>query len=169
MLPQVEAMTMGDGVAVLNDGVLQQCASPREIYDFPANAFVAGFIGSPAMNLFTLPVTSSGVSLGNWTYALTPGQDVRTDKDIIVGVRPVSWILGSRGLEVRVEHVEELGHESYGYCVPTSTDVDAHSGEMNRIAVHAPKARGMKIGDTFCIAPSDDAVHMFSTSTGARI
>lgn len=61
---QVEAMTMGDRVAVLRDGVLQQCAPPRELYRNPDNIFVAGFIGSPAMNLFTLPIVDSAVSLG---------------------------------------------------------------------------------------------------------
>src|ERR1700738_3754735 len=60
---QVEAMTMGDRVAVLCDGVLQQCAAPRELYRAPANVFVAGFIGSPAMNLFTLPVHDGSVTL----------------------------------------------------------------------------------------------------------
>lgn len=166
---QIEAMTMGDRVAVLNDGVLQQCASPREIYDVPANAFVAGFIGSPAMNMFTLPLTSSGVALGSWTQALSPAQDVRSDSHVIVGVRPEDWIIGNSGLEVRVEHVEELGHESYGYCVPVSGEVEAHSGDMARIAVHAPHARGMAIGDTFFVEPRPGAIHMFSTSTGARI
>ncbi len=57
---QVEAMTMGDRVAVLKDGVLQQCASPRDLYNRPANVFVAGFMGSPSMNLFTLPITPDG-------------------------------------------------------------------------------------------------------------
>ncbi|QGU01439.1 Trehalose import ATP-binding protein SugC [Corynebacterium kalinowskii] len=166
---QVEAMTMGDRVAVLNDGVLQQCASPREIYDHPANAFVAGFIGSPAMNMFTLPLTATGVSLGTWSTQLTPAQDVRSDDAIIMGVRPEDWIIGTSGLEVRVEHVEELGHESYGYCVPVSDSVEAHSGEMSRIAVHAPHARGMNIGDTFFIEPRPETVHMFSVATGRRI
>ena len=61
---QVEAMTMGDRVAVLRDGKLQQFASPSELYNKPANAFVAGFIGSPAMNLMTVPITSDGVRIG---------------------------------------------------------------------------------------------------------
>ena len=67
---QVEAMTMGDRVAVLCDGVLQQFAAPRELYRNPANVFVAGFIGSPAMNLFTLPIVDSSVSLGDWPIQL---------------------------------------------------------------------------------------------------
>src|SRR6187402_1255198 len=67
---QVEAMTMGDRVAVLRDGVLQQCATPQELYRRPANVFVAGFIGSPAMNLFTASVTSDGVKLGDSVFEL---------------------------------------------------------------------------------------------------
>ncbi|OIS12206.1 ABC transporter ATP-binding protein, partial [Corynebacterium diphtheriae] len=67
---QVEAMTMGDRVAVLSDGVLQQCASPRELYRNPGNVFVAGFIGSPAMNLFRLSIADSTVSLGDWQILL---------------------------------------------------------------------------------------------------
>src|SRR5919202_838800 len=62
---QVEAMTMGDRVAVLKDGILQQAGSPRELYDRPRNAFVAGFIGSPAMNLFELPGVGGGVLFGS--------------------------------------------------------------------------------------------------------
>src|ERR1700759_4899362 len=70
---QVEAMTMGDRVAVLCDGVLQQCATPRELYRNPGNVFVAGFIGSPAMNLFTLPVHDGSVTLGGWEIRATRG------------------------------------------------------------------------------------------------
>lgn len=167
---QVEAMTMGDRVAVLNDGVLQQCASPREIYDHPANAFVAGFIGSPAMNLFTLPLETSGVRLGTELIPLTASQDVRSAKDIILGVRPEDWdITASEGLQVRVDHVEELGHESYGYCVPVAEDISARSGDMQRIAVHAPGARSLSVGDTFFLRAQRDKLHMFATATGARI
>src|SRR3984885_1850658 len=67
---QTEAMTMGDRVAVLKDGILAQCDTPRELYDRPANAFVAGFIGSPAMNLVTLPVAADGVKIGDSTLEL---------------------------------------------------------------------------------------------------
>jgi len=67
---QVEAMTMGDRVAVLRDGVLQQFAAPRELYRNPGNVFVAGFMGSPAMNLFTLPIMDSVVLLGDWPIQL---------------------------------------------------------------------------------------------------
>src|SRR3712207_4955979 len=71
---QVEAMTMGDRVAVLRNGKLQQFASPNDLYDKPANAFVAGFIGSPAMNLVTLPVTADGVRVGDGSLELERAQ-----------------------------------------------------------------------------------------------
>jgi multiple sugar transport system ATP-binding protein len=115
---QVEAMTMGDRVAVLKDGVLQQCASPRELYENPTNSFVAGFIGSPAMNLATLPLTEGGVKLGDVVLPLprsvvtaASSQDL---KEVTFGVRPESLELVSEGgFELVVELVEELGADAY--------------------------------------------------------
>jgi multiple sugar transport system ATP-binding protein len=89
---QVEAMTMGHRVAVLSGGKLQQCASPRELYDNPVNQFVAGFIGSPAMNLLTAPLTEAGAALAGASIPLSPG--VRSaaagDKltELVIGIRP---------------------------------------------------------------------------------
>src|SRR4029453_1014722 len=71
---QIEAMTMGHRVAVLKDGLLQQCDTPRALYDRPANAFVAGFIGSPAMNLKTVPLAEDGAQLGSMLIPLTREQ-----------------------------------------------------------------------------------------------
>ncbi|MFI5590786.1 ABC transporter ATP-binding protein [Amycolatopsis sp. NPDC051758] len=115
---QVEAMTMGDRVAVLKDGVLQQCASPRELYENPTNSFVAGFIGSPAMNLATLPLAEGGVKLGDVVLPLprsvvsaASSQDL---KEVTFGVRPESLELVSEGgFELVVELVEELGADAY--------------------------------------------------------
>ncbi|HEY3468092.1 MAG TPA: sn-glycerol-3-phosphate ABC transporter ATP-binding protein UgpC [Amycolatopsis sp.] len=113
---QVEAMTMGDRVAVLRDGVLQQCASPRELYENPTNSFVAGFIGSPAMNLATLPLTEGGVQLGDVVLplprsVLSAAGDLR---EVVFGVRPESLQLVSEGgFELVVELVEELGADAY--------------------------------------------------------
>ncbi|MCR6488611.1 sn-glycerol-3-phosphate ABC transporter ATP-binding protein UgpC [Amycolatopsis sp. OK19-0408] len=113
---QVEAMTMGDRVAVLKDGVLQQCATPRELYENPRNSFVAGFIGSPAMNLATLPLTEGGVRLGDVVLplprsVLTAAGDLR---EVVFGVRPESLQLVSEGgFELVVELVEELGADAY--------------------------------------------------------
>jgi multiple sugar transport system ATP-binding protein len=111
---QVEAMTMGDRVAVLCDGVLQQFAAPRELYRNPANVFVAGFIGSPAMNLFTLPIVDSSVSLGDWPIQL-PREIADATNEVVVGVRPEHFELGSLGVEMEVDVVEELGADAYLY------------------------------------------------------
>ena len=109
---QVEAMTMGDRVAVLRDGVLQQCAPPRELYRSPANAFVAGFIGSPAMNLFSLPVIDGSVSLGDWVIPV-PRAAGALPGDVVVGVRPEHLKVGSTGVEIVIEAVEDLGADTY--------------------------------------------------------
>ena len=96
---QVEAMTMGDRVAVLRDGVLQQCAAPRELYRDPTNVFVAGFMGSPAMNLFTLPVLNQTVSLGDWIIPI-PREIADTAAEVVVGIRPEHFDIDGLGVEI---------------------------------------------------------------------
>ena len=126
---QVEAMTMGDRVAVLKDGKLQQFASPTELYNKPANAFVAGFIGSPAMNLMTVPITSDGVRIGeNNTLELERDQLTLLHdaglKEVTVGVRPEDLeVSESGGIEMIIDLVEDLGSESYLYT-HAKPDVD---------------------------------------------
>lgn len=105
---------MGDRVAVLCDGVLQQFAAPRELYRNPGNMFVAGFIGSPAMNLFTLPIVDSSVSLGDWPIQV-PRDIVGAASEVVVGVRPEHFELGGLGVEMEVDVVEELGADAYLY------------------------------------------------------
>ncbi len=98
---QVEAMTMGHRVAVLSGGTLQQCASPRELYDNPVNQFVAGFIGSPAMNLLTAPLTDGGARLAGTVVPLAPAVRVAADRDklteIVLGIRPEQMHLTDAG------------------------------------------------------------------------
>jgi multiple sugar transport system ATP-binding protein len=120
---QVEAMTMGDRVAVLKDGVLQQCATPRELFTRPVNAFVAGFIGSPAMNLLQGTVDGDDAVFGTLRLPLSPGQrEATTTSGITIGVRPEGFTVSSSGgLDVYVEVVEELGSESFLYCRSTTT------------------------------------------------
>jgi multiple sugar transport system ATP-binding protein len=112
---QVEAMTMGDRVAVLKGGVLQQCASPRELYRRPANVFVAGFMGSPSMNLFTVPVTDGGVQIGD--HLVPVPRDALTaagGREVIFGIRPEHVeIADSGGLKLEIDVVEELGSEAF--------------------------------------------------------
>jgi multiple sugar transport system ATP-binding protein len=99
---QVEAMTMGHRVAVLSGGHLQQCASPRELYDNPVNQFVAGFIGSPAMNLLNAPLTEGGADLAGAVIPLPPGVRAAAARDklteLVIGIRPEHMHLTDRAV-----------------------------------------------------------------------
>src|SRR3954468_15252554 len=116
---QVEAMTMGDRVALLKDGILQQVDTPRNLYDHPNNAFVAGFIGSPAMNLVKVPYNDSGAQLGGLTIPIK--QDAAAAaraaglKEIILGIRPESFHASEngQGLKLKATLVEELGADAF--------------------------------------------------------
>src|ERR687887_1415206 len=111
---QSEAMTLGHRVAVLHEGRLQQVGPPRELYERPANTFVAGFIGSPSMNLCTLPVANGAVSLGGVSVPLPRAANGRTS--VVVGLRPESLELAAEGVPARVEVVEEFGADAYVFC-----------------------------------------------------
>ncbi len=111
---QVEAMTMGDRVAVLKGGVLQQCASPRELYRTPTNVFVAGFMGSPSMNLFSVPVTDGGVRIGDQVVPVSRGTlAASTGSEVVFGIRPEHVEIVSSGLKLEIDVVEELGSEAF--------------------------------------------------------
>jgi multiple sugar transport system ATP-binding protein len=112
---QVEAMTMGDRVAVLKDGLLQQVDTPRALYETPSNAFVAGFIGSPAMNLFTTDLSEKGTSLGDFDVQVSREARSATDNQIIVGVRPEEFVIGNDGIPFTVNIIEELGADAFVY------------------------------------------------------
>ncbi|OBJ47026.1 ABC transporter ATP-binding protein [Mycobacterium sp. 1423905.2] len=153
---QVEAMTMGDRVAVLCDGVLQQCAAPRELYRNPDNVFVAGFIGSPAMNLFSLPVVDSAVSLGDWLIRV-PREIAGTAPEIVVGVRPEHFTLGDRGVEIEVDVVEELGADAYLYGRITGSDKVIGKSIVARTEGHDPPAKGSRVR----LHPQPGRLHFF--------
>src|SRR5690349_16157946 len=112
---QVEAMTMGDRVCVLKDGLLMQVGTPRELYDHPNNVFVAGFIGLPAMNLLELPVADGGVKLGDTVHPVERSVLTGASDRVTLGVRPEDLELSDRGLAVQVDVVEELGADAYIY------------------------------------------------------
>ena len=162
---QVEAMTMGDRVAVLKDGVLQQCAPPRELFSRPVNVFVAGFIGSPVMNLLPATVAGSSASIGALRTDLSPAQQQALTSDpMIVGVRPEAWVLSDHdGLVATVEMVEELGSDSFLYCT-TTLDEDPSS-----ITVRREGLSGNRAGDVIALRPDPAAVHLFDTATGDRL
>ncbi|MGW5387344.1 ABC transporter ATP-binding protein [Nocardia sp. NPDC003963] len=163
---QVEAMTMGHRVAVLKDGVLQQVATPRELYDRPANAFVAGFIGSPGMNLTTLNVSGGGVAIGDCTVPVA--RSAVTDlREIVCGIRPETLrLIGEEdeGFAVTVELVEELGADAYVHGT-----VLGPSG-AHRVNVRVDGRTPPRIGQTVRVGlRSHEEVHLFHPDTGARL
>jgi multiple sugar transport system ATP-binding protein len=160
---QVEAMTMGDRVAVLRDGVLQQCAAPRELYRNPVNMFVAEFIGSPAMNLFTLPVVDHCVSLGDWPIAL-PREITDTAGELVVGVRPEHLEVGARGVEMQIDIVEELGADAYLYGRVTRPDNTFGQSIVARADGRDPPARGARVR----LHPQPGHLHFFGAD-GRRL
>jgi multiple sugar transport system ATP-binding protein len=163
---QVEAMTMGDRVAVLKDGLLQQVDTPRNLYDKPQNVFVAGFIGSPAMNLLTAPVAGGKAMLGNLAIATTTSAS-----SVTVGIRPEGFIPASTGFEVAVEVVEELGADAfvYGKPVDKSLKFANTSEELGQVIIRWDPKTPPKVGQTVIVGANPDAVHLFDATNGKRI
>ncbi|WP_285728033.1 ABC transporter ATP-binding protein [Psychromicrobium xiongbiense] len=163
---QVEAMTMGDRVAVLKDGLLQQVDTPRNLYDRPQNVFVAGFIGSPAMNLLELPVVDGGVKFGGAIYPVP--RDVLAaahGSTVTLGVRPEDMeIVGTdEGLSVEADVVEELGADAYVYG---HTSID---GADRDIVVRVDGRRPPLKGDKIYVRPQTGHVHLFDATSGLRL
>ncbi|MDQ1742376.1 MAG: multiple sugar transport system ATP-binding protein [Pseudonocardiales bacterium] len=175
---QVEAMTMGDRVALLKDGILQQVDTPRNLYDRPGNAFVAGFIGSPAMNLVLTQVSDSGAQLGNITVPLKPDVAAATRaaglKEIILGVRPESFHASEtgQGLRVKATLVEELGADAfvYGEMPGHENDVEDVAGEGHRaFTVRFDGRVPPKLGQEITLEVRTDEIHAFNPETGERL
>jgi multiple sugar transport system ATP-binding protein len=164
---QVEAMTMGDRVAVLKDGLLQQVDTPRNLYDNPANAFVAGFIGSPAMNLVTVPVSGGKAKLGNLDVDVPSSAGA----SVIVGIRPEGFTSSSKGFDVVVEVVEELGADAFVYGKPADATVKFAnaSDEGAQIILRWDPKNPPKPGQTVTVTAKAEVVHLFSTADGKRI
>jgi multiple sugar transport system ATP-binding protein len=167
---QVEAMTMGDRVAVLKDGILQQCDTPRTLFDRPVNIFVAGFMGSPAMNLIDLPVNESGLTLSSSHIPLSPAQRAAITGDTVtIGVRPEGWdlVTAAEGLAATVEVVEELGSDSYAYVTPK---LEGTVDDGKTIVVRtADAARIPQKGDEIGLRPKTASLHLFDTASGLRL
>ncbi|MGJ7441160.1 ABC transporter ATP-binding protein [Aquipuribacter sp. MA13-6] len=179
---QVEAMTMGDRVAVLKDGLLQQVDSPRSMYDKPNNVFVAGFIGSPAMNLMTLPLTDQGAQFGTMLLPISREALAQTSGNrVTVGVRPEDLEISTtgEGLPVQVDVVEELGADAYIYGTteaaekvdiddPDLRGEDKNSG--NNVIARTDGRRPPTRGETVHLVPSDaNHAHFFDINSGARL
>ncbi len=165
---QVEAMTMGDRVAVLKDGILQQVGAPGAMYDRPENVFVAGFIGSPAMNL--LPVTIDGEGrghVGNLEIAVPrTGKAGLSGNTATVGVRPENLTLttAGEGIDVVVELVEALGSDAFVHA----TVAGSGSKDDEMIVARVDPKNPPKRGETVTLAPGGD-LHWFDGETGLRL
>jgi multiple sugar transport system ATP-binding protein len=163
---QVEAMTMGDRVAVMKDGYLQQVDTPLNLYDKPVNLFVAGFIGSPQMNLMTATVHGGQAKIGEYLVPVDENAAKKADGDIVVGVRPEAWrVVGAEdgGLPVEVTVVEELGADAFVY------GTSGVEGTPNSIIVRVSARDAVHKGDVIHVTTDPRSVHVFDASSGDRI
>jgi multiple sugar transport system ATP-binding protein len=163
---QVEAMTMGDRVAVMKLGELQQVDTPLGLYDKPVNLFVAGFIGSPQMNLLEAHAKDGQAQVGQYLVPVDPTASRKMQGDITVGVRPEAWRLVSEnegGLPVRVTVVEELGSDAFVY------GTSGIEGAPNNIIVRVSGRDSVHKGDTIYVTTDPQHVHVFDTESGARL
>jgi multiple sugar transport system ATP-binding protein len=163
---QTEALTMGDRIAVLKDGVLQQVGTPRDLYEKPNNVFVAGFIGSPAMNLFEADIVDNGVKFGSATHKIARDElGAASGKKVTIGVRPedVKVSTSGEGLKVDVDVIEELGADGYLYG---HTDID---GNRVDIIARVDGRNHPNAGDKVVITPEANHVHVFDTESGERL
>jgi multiple sugar transport system ATP-binding protein len=163
---QVEAMTMGDRVAVMKLGELQQVDTPLNLYDRPANLFVAGFIGSPQMNLMEGKAADGAVLLGSYEVPVDKTAAGQMSGSVTVGVRPENWRVTTKedgGFPVEVTVVEELGADSYVYG---TSDVE---GTPSNVIVRVAGRQHVNRGETMYVTTDPNHVHVFDTATGERL
>jgi multiple sugar transport system ATP-binding protein len=169
---QVEAMTMGHRVAVLRDARLQQVDTPRSLYERPANVFVAGFIGSPAMNLRDATLGSNGVRVDETALALsqqmTSSAQAAGAEQLTIGVRPESATLAAAdepgALALIVALVEELGADAYVYDKLAGDAAATKPWVMRCDGRDAPH-----IGDRVGVTVPTAEAHLFDRTTGLRL
>jgi multiple sugar transport system ATP-binding protein len=158
---QVEAMTMGHRIAVLRDGRLQQCDEPRAVYARPANLFVAGFIGSPAMNLLEAEVRDGACHLDGVRIEYPAAVAARGR--VVVGLRPDALELAGEGLAARVEVVEDVGAEAYAICTASL------GGSDQRVIARVEARRPPAQGDSVHLRPVASEAHFFHPDSGERL
>ena len=161
---QVEAMTMATRIAILNSGRLEQVGTPSEVYDEPGSEFVAGFLGSPPMNLVRATVESRDGAL----HVVAPDIDLPLghrgdlpDTEVVLGIRPEHLRLDAEQPRLRgvVQLVENLGGEEIAHCAVGST----------RISVRGPRPLDLAAGDAVGLSADATKIHLFHGSTGRRL
>jgi multiple sugar transport system ATP-binding protein len=164
---QVEAMTLGDRVAVMKDGVLQQCDAPRLLYERPANAFVAGFIGSPPMNLVEGIVDTGGIRVGSVVIPTNGRLPKAVGEKVRVGLRPESLAVvpAGQGVPAVVSLVEELGAEAFLHAQLSNGATGLGGNVIARVEPNQAPVGGEQVH----LRVKDDSMLFFDAETGAAI
>ncbi len=166
---QVEAMTMGHRIAIMNDGVLQQVGPPQDVYDRPANLFVARFIGNPPMNTVTGTVDANGGAVVHIPGGAVPlpaaeagAVRARGTTDVVIGVRPEHLVRDGTGpVKASVTVVESLGHERHVIC---------RLADGQFVIVREPSEGPVPaVGETITLSTEADRLHVFDAATELRI
>ena len=153
---QIEAMTMADKIVVMNAGRVEQVGSPLELYDDPANLFVAGFIGSPAMNFLKGRLNGAAVAVGSG-ISLPVKTKLESGRDVLVGVRPEHLAVAADGVPAEVVVVEPTGADTQIFCKLAGTDVTAVVRERH----------DFRPGESIRLKPQ--LTYLFDPSSGARL
>jgi multiple sugar transport system ATP-binding protein len=160
---QIEAMTMADRIVVMRDGYVEQIGSPLDLYDHPANLFVAGFIGSPGMNIIKGQISASGarefIADGGARLPLPDGAATAPGMEVIYGIRPEHLIVGQEGVRAEVMVIEPTGAE---------TQINARIGSDPLVATVRERL-SLQAGDTVGIMPDVTKVHLFDAKSGKRL
>jgi multiple sugar transport system ATP-binding protein len=154
---QIEAMTMADKIVVMNAGKVEQIGSPLELYDNPVNLFVAGFIGSPAMNFVAGKVNGSGISVGAGIDLPNPTRNLDAGREVLIGVRPEHLAVDPGGVPVEVVVVEPTGADTQIFCTLAGTAVTAVVRERHTF----------RPGEAVRLKPQ--LTYLFDPSSGARL
>ncbi|MBM3587474.1 MAG: sn-glycerol-3-phosphate ABC transporter ATP-binding protein UgpC [Alphaproteobacteria bacterium] len=157
---QIEAMTMADKIVVMNHGRIEQAGAPLELYDRPANLFVAGFIGSPAMNLLAGRIKDgSFIDGGGTSWPLPTAYANREGAEVIYGIRPEHLRLDPDGIKTTIQVVEPTGSETQ--VILRVGDITIMGAFRERIASHR--------GDALAVSPELSLAHIFDKASGQRI
>ncbi len=160
---QIEAMTMADTIVVMNGGRVEQIGTPLDLYDEPANLFVAGFIGSPAMNFLAGKIVAGpsgrGVQVTEGCVIPVPGSGGPQGREVILGVRPEHFTIGETCVQVQVIVVEPTGADTQVFCKLAGHAVSAISRERHTF----------RPGDTISLKPFEGKTYLFDPASGARI
>jgi len=157
---QIEAMTMADKIVVMHDGRVEQVGAPLELYDRPANRFVAGFIGSPAMNFLRARIDGSRISFSDGVdYSLPLKTTLETGREVVLGIRPEHLEVAADGLEAEVVVIEPTGSETQLFARVGGQEITAVFRERHQFAP----------GQRIRLRPQADRVLIFDSSSGQRI